>query len=576
MTGPTAAHQDLHQLFADYWEFRLREDPLSATIFYGDHRFDDALPRVSEADYRRRQGDLQGFQQRLFTIETALLSSEDATNYAIFALLLSNEIAEIGFRAYLMPVSRSSSFTDVFADLPHLVSLATVPDYEHYIARIAGFADYAHAHIELMRIGIRDGYLPPRATLVGVDAALRMQATDDPTASPLWQPFEHFPAGFAPEDRDRLAGAGRTAIEESLLPGYRALLAFLHEEYLPAARDAIAASSLPDGAAFYRHRIRMLTTLDLPPESIHETGLAEVGRIRAEMEAVIRKTGFTGSFAEFVTFLRTDDRFYVATPEALLKEVAYVLKRMDGELPTLFQTLPRTPYGIRPVPADSAPNTTTAYYMPPAGDGGRAGFYYVNTYDLRSRPLYEVEALSLHEAVPGHHLQIALQQELGDVPAFRRFEFFTAYVEGWGLYAERLGLEVGFYQDPYSDFGRLSYEMWRACRLVVDTGMHALGWTRQQAIDFMAEHTALTLLNIENEVDRYIAWPGQALAYKLGELTIRRLRAEAEQSLGSHFDLRAFHDIVLRSGPVPLEVLQTNVRAWIAQQYSALHSGTLE
>jgi uncharacterized protein (DUF885 family) len=298
---------------------------------------------------------------------------------------------------------------------------------------------------------------------------------------------------------------------------------------------------------------------------VHDTGLSEVRRLRGEMDAVIRKTGFAGTFPEFVEFLRTDPRFYATAPENLLKETATVLKKMDGELPTMFRVLPRMPYGIRVVPEFRAPDTTTAYYEPPSGDGTKAGFYYVNTYDLRSRPLYEIEALSLHEAVPGHHLQIGLQQEL-DLPAFRRFGGFTAMVEGWALYAERLGIGRGFYEDPYSDFARLSYEMWRACRLVVDTGMHALGWSRERAIEFMAENTSLTRLNIENEVDRYIAWPGQALAYKMGELTITKLRGKAEKALGEGFDLREFHDIVLREGAVPLEILEEQVTRWIASR----------
>ena len=295
-------------------------------------------------------------------------------------------------------------------------------------------------------------------------------------------------------------------------------------------------------------------------------GLAEVRRIRGEMEAVLDRMGFHGTFRQFVDSLRTDDRFYARTPEELMKDVAYVLKRMDGQLPRLFKTLPRMPYGIKPVPDYIAPKTTTAYYDGPAGDGSRAGFYYVNTYDLKSRPLYEIEALSLHEAVPGHHLQIALQQELTGVPNFRRFSGFTAFVEGWALYAERLGLEVGFYTDPASNFGRLTYEMWRACRLVVDTGIHAMGWTRQQAIDYMAENTALAMHNIRTEVDRYISWPGQALAYKVGEMKIRELRARAEEALGEDFDVREFHDVVLGSGSVPLDVLERNVERYIRER----------
>ncbi len=349
------------------------------------------------------------------------------------------------------------------------------------------------------------------------------------------------------------------------MPGYRAFLSFLRDEYIPAARPTLGASALPSGAAYYAHRVRLFTTLDdATPQSVHETGLAEVARLRAEMETVIRSTGFEGSFADFVQFLRTDPRFYATSPEELMRVVAEAGKRADRELPRLFRTLPRMPWGLREVPAFIAPRTTTAYYQRPAGDGTQAGIYYVNTYDLPSRPFYEVEALTLHEAVPGHHLQIALQQEIENVPPVRRFAGFTAFVEGWGLYAERLGLEMGFYEDPYSDFGRLTYEMWRALRLVVDTGLHQFGWTREQAIAYMVENSALSELNVTNEVDRYIAWPGQALAYKVGELKLRELRARAETALGDGFDVRAFHDVVLGAGSVPLSVLEQRVDAWIA------------
>jgi uncharacterized protein (DUF885 family) len=386
----------------------------------------------------------------------------------------------------------------------------------------------------------------------------------DPTQSVFYKPFEERQAASR-QDGAELAEAARQAIAESVVPGYQSLQSFFQNEYFPHSREGIAASDLPNGREYYRFCIRYHTTLDLTPEQVHETGQSEVRRIRAEMEAAVAKTGFEGNFREFIAFLRSDPRFYAETPEALLKETGYLLKRIDGELPRLFRTLPRLPYGIRTVPDYSAPGETTAYYMPGSGDGTRAGYYYVNTYDLKSRPLYELEALSLHEAVPGHHLQLALQQEL-DLPKLRRFTHFTAYVEGWALYAERLGLEIGFYTDPYSDFGRLSYEMWRACRLVVDTGMHALGWSRRQAIDFMLDNTSSTELNITNEIDRYIAWPGQALAYKTGELKIRELRARAEAALGERFDIRAFHDVLLTSGSLPLDVLEGLVDEWIGAQ----------
>jgi uncharacterized protein (DUF885 family) len=381
----------------------------------------------------------------------------------------------------------------------------------------------------------------------------------------LYKPFDDFPLGVAASDHARLRAAASEAIAGSVVPGYAALQTFMGDEYAPAGRETIGASGLPNGRAYYEHRVRRFTTMDVTPEQVHQTGLDEVARIRAEMDAVIVETGFDGSFEEFVEFLRTDPRFYVDDADDLMKEVALVLKKMDGQLPKLFKTLPRTPYGIKRVPDYIAPRTTTAYYNGPAGDGTRAGFYFVNCYDLASRPLYEIEALSLHEAVPGHHLQTAIQMELEDAPMFRRFIWVVAFGEGWALYSERLGLETGFYEDPYSDFGRLTYEMWRACRLVVDTGIHYMGWTRQRAIDFMAKNSALTIHNITTEVDRYISWPGQALGYKIGELKIRELRRRAERELGPGFDLRGFHDVVLGSGAVPLDVLEANVVAWIGQ-----------
>jgi len=335
------------------------------------------------------------------------------------------------------------------------------------------------------------------------------------------------------------------------------------KEYVPEARGSLGASALPRGRDFYRHRVRRFTTLEISPEEVHQLGLAEVKRIRDEMDEIIRRVEFVGDFAAFTKFLREDPQFYADTEEELLQAVALALKKMDGELPTLFGKLPRMTYGLRKVPEYIAPRTTAAYYQRPSGDGTRAGFYYMNTYNLKSRPLYTVEALSLHEAVPGHHLQLALQQEMESLPNFRKFRGFTAFVEGWALYSERLGLEAGFYKDPYSDFGRLTMEIWRACRLVVDTGIHYFGWTREQAIDFMTDNSAMSEHNIRSEVDRYISWPGQALAYKMGELKIRELRKMAEERLGERFDIREFHDMILGSGGVPLDVLEANTRAWI-------------
>jgi len=560
----SAASAQLEQLFAEHWDFSMRESPVFATSV-GDHRFNDRLGQVTPEAQARRAAANREFLRRIEAIDRDALAREEQISYDIFRLQREDAIASHGFRAYLMPITTFGDFHTSFPQLHERVPLSTPRDYENYIARLRDFRRFSGEHVALMREGRETGRILPRIVLRGIEETIRPHVVTDPTESRLWTPLREFPASVPEADHARLRQDAREAITGSVVPAYRDLLEFITGEYVPGARETIAAADLPDGRAYYEYLVRSYTTLDVTPDEVHETGLAEVRRIRGEMDEVIRGTGFGGSFQDFVHFLRTDPRFYVDTPEQLLKETALVLKRMDGELPRLFGRLPRMPYGLQEIPDYIAPRTTTAYYTRPAGDGTRAGIYWLNTYDLPSRPLYEVEALSLHEAVPGHHLQIALQQELEGLPEFRRFSGFTAFVEGWALYAERLGLETGFYTDPYSNFGRLTYEMWRALRLVVDTGMHYQGWSRQQAIDFMAENSALTLLNITNEVDRYIAWPGQALAYKTGELKIRELRAMAERDLGDRFDVRAFHDVVLGSGAVPLSVLEETVRRWVAE-----------
>ena len=559
---PTPVDQ-LHQLLHDEWERRLQFDPLFATST-GETRYNDRLPRVREEDYAAYYSDLSIFRARLEGIEREMLPPQEQLNYDIWQRLIDNDLRELELGGYRLPLSKVWGFHLALPDCYLNMPFDTQEDYERYIGRLSDFPRYIQDQTELMRGALQRGFIPPRVILEGVDEAIRAQMVVDPTLSVNYQPFLSFPAGFGQAQRSRLGQAGQAAIQKAVIPGYQAALDFLLDEYLPAARATIAASELPNGWEFYTHRIQFFTSLNLTPQEVHQIGLDEVKRIRAEMEAVQQKVGFTGNFRQFIEFLRSDTRFYVQTPEQLLEKTALVLKRMDGELPRLFKTLPRLPYGIRAIPDFSAPGNTAAYYFPGPGDGSRAGVYYVNTYDLPSRPLYEIEALSLHEAVPGHHLQIALQQELENLPLFRRHNGFTSFVEGWALYAERLGLEVGFYQDAYSDFGRLSYEMWRACRLVVDTGMHALGWSREQAIETMLDNTSSTLLNITNEVDRYIGWPGQALAYKLGELKICQLRAQAEAAMGDRFDLRSFHDVLLRQGAVPLDILEAMVNEYIA------------
>jgi uncharacterized protein (DUF885 family) len=559
---PSAGEQ-FAKLLNDSWEYRLRENPLFATST-GDHRYDDQLPKVSLVDEKRHNVARQEFSARLEAIDREALDAADQTNYDIFARNLREGGREYEFQTYLMPISDRWGFHIDFPELPRDMPLLTTRDYENYIARLNGFAQYAAGHIELMREGVRRGITVPSVIMQRYDEPLEAQIVDDPEKSLLYKPLQEFPGGVPKSEHERLRAAGRKAIAESVVPGYRRFLEFMKNEYVPNCRGTIAASALPKGRAYYRFCVAKFTTLDdRTPEQVHAIGLAEVARIRGEMDKIIRDLKFDGDFAKFTEYLRNDPKFYAKSAEELEKEVAFILKRIDGELPKLFGRLPRMPYGVRQVPKYIAPQAVAAYYQSPTGDGTRAGFFYINTYYLPSRPLYMLQALSLHEAVPGHHLQIALQQELEDLPPFRKFSGFTAFVEGWALYAERLGLEIGLYEDPYDDFGRLTMEVWRACRLVVDTGIHHLGWTREQAIEYMRANSAMPLHDIRAEVDRYIGWPGQALAYKTGELKIRELRAEAEEALGEKFDVRAFHDVVLGSGALPLGMLERNVRAWI-------------
>ncbi len=552
----------LQQLFTEEWELRLLENPAFATQT-GDHRYNDRLPGVKEEDFNHRAQALRGIRERLKAIDRAALAPAEQLDYDFFSRELQIQIDDLAFGAHYIPITKMNGLPVFLPDIMLVTPFRTAADYEKYTRRLQAFAGLAGDLIELMRAGLRKGYMPSRWALAGVADGFRVHAASRGEDSVFFQPFRAFPAGIAEADRARLCAAGLDAIARSVAPGYQALANFIEKEYLPAIPEELATPQAPDPAGYYAFCIRRFTSLDLSPAEIHATGLAEVARIRAEMGAVMQSVGFNGTLREFSDALRSDPRFFVDTPEQLMKEVAYLMKRIEGQLPGLFKTLPRTPFGMREIPAHLAPTSTSAYYFLPGGDGTTAGFYYVNTYDLKSRPLYEYEALSLHEAVPGHHLQLALQLEMPEVPQFRKWSETTAFIEGWALYAERLGLEMGFYRDPYSNFGRLIYEMWRAARLVVDTGLHAMGWSRQQAIDYLAENTALSLLNIANEVDRYIAWPGQALAYKIGELKIRALRQQAEEKLGASFDVREFHDIVLRNGGVPLSVLEENIKDWL-------------
>jgi uncharacterized protein (DUF885 family) len=544
------------------WQFELREDPFYATNV-GDHRFDDRLPAVTLEDHARRADARRQALARLSAIDPDSLDEQNRITYAILEQDLRDRIGEYEFNGHLIPFTSDDGFHIEFARLPSSMPFRTTDDYGRYIARLRAWPEFVRQSISLLQEGLRTGTTMPRIVLEGYDVTMASHVVSSPEQSVFWAPFATFPSTIPEADRQRLRQEGRLAVEAAVVPGYRALLEFFTNEYIPAARTTTGASDLPNGNLFYEHRVRMYTTLDLTPVEIHDLGQREVERIRNEMEGIMREVGFGGDFAAFLAFLRNDARFYARTPDQLLKEAAWIAKRMDGALPSLFGRLPRLPYGVQPVPAHLAPKYTGGRYISAPPGGRQPGYYWINTYALDSRPLYTLEALTLHEAVPGHHLQISLAQELDGLPALRRNVYHSAFGEGWGLYAERLGLEAGFYRDPYSNFGRLTYEMWRACRLVVDTGIHALGWTRQQALDFLAQNTALSLHEVTTETDRYISWPGQALAYKMGELHIRDLRARAESQLGERFDLRSFHDAVLANGSVPLDVLTGMIEQWI-------------
>ncbi len=556
---------ELDSLLDEWFEFAKEENPLFATRT-GDHRFDDRLPSAGEEDRARGVEHSRNLLERLDGIDRERLTRDDRITYDVFRHDLRSEVEAANFDGHLIPFTSDSGFHLSLIRLPSRVPLATARDYRNYISRLRAVPVYMEQHIELMRTGLERGFTAPRVVMDGFDGPIRAQVVEVAEDSDFYDPFLNFPSTVPESEREALRGQGRAAVMEAVVPSFRALLEFMVEEYIPGTRTTFGALHLPDGEAYYDYLVRDFTTLDISADEIHQIGLDEVARIRGEMEAVIEEVGFTGGFSEFLDFLRTDARFYAKTPEELLGVAAGIAKAMDGKLPSLFHTstLPRQPYGVEPVPAAIAPTYTAGRYVGASLDGTRAGTYWVNTYKLDSRPLYVMESLTLHEAVPGHHLQNAMAQELAELPAFRRYYSTSAFGEGWGLYSEGLGLEAGFYTDPYSNFGRLTYEMWRACRLVVDTGIHAMGWTRDEAMDFLAANTALSLHEIGTEVTRYISWPGQALAYKMGELKIRELRVRAEQVLGADFDIRDFHRVVLTNGHVPLSVLESLVDEYIA------------
>ncbi len=563
LVAASAETDKLNKIIAEEWQWQLRDDPESATSL-GERGHDDRLQDRSAAAWQRRRAHNRETLARVEGIDRTKLGAEDQLNYDLFLLQAKLAVEGDQFPYELVPLDQMDGLYSVLGELAQRIPRDTVKDHENFLARMRAFPRAVDETIELLKRGLAMGLTPPRVILVNVAEGIANQISDDPAKSPVYTlAFMNFRSTIPQAEQERLQKEALQVLRADVLPAMRKLHAYWTAEYEPKTRQTIAWTSVPQGKEWYPYRVRQETTTNLTPDEIHTIGLAEVKRIRGEMEKIRAETGFTGTLEEFFTFLRTDPRFYYTTRQDLLVAYRDIAKRIDPELTRLFGRIPRLPYGVIPIPSYSEKTQTTAYYNQGSPEAHRPGYFYVNLYDLPSRPKWEMEALSLHESVPGHHFQIALSQELEQLPPFRRNAGFTAYVEGWALYAESLGPELGMYSDPYSRFGQLTYQMWRAVRLVVDTGMHAKGWTRQQAIDYFVANSSKPLHDIEVEIDRYLAWPGQALAYKLGELKIKELRAHAERDLGEAFDVRTFHDTVLGAGPLPLSLLETRMKEWV-------------
>lgn len=553
-------------LLAIDFDAYLAENPTYATSS-GFAGFAGRWEDHSAAGIAQRQARRLARLEAIQSIDRQALGDGDRLNYDLFLRQAREQVELLDFPTHVQRLNQRRGVQQSAASTLKSLSSRSVADLEDQVALLRGLPRHLDQQIDLLREGIRLGVVPPAITLRDVPQQVRNMIVDTPENNPLLQGFFNFPGSVPGEEGELLREEAIAIYREEIQSKWQEFAAFLTEEYLPAAPASVSANDRPHGAAWYRVEVRQHTTLDITPDQVHEIGLAEVARIRGEMERVKTRAGFTGTLAEFFTFLRTDPQFYHTEPEALLAEYRDIAKRADYEMPKLFGMLPRTPYGIVEIPAYAAKSQTTAYYMRGSLAAGRAGQYFANTYALHTRPRWEMEALTLHEAVPGHHHQIAMQQEIEGTPGFRKMGLqLTGFTEGWGLYAESLGEEMGFYQDPYAKFGQLTYEMWRAVRLVVDTGMHAKGWSRQEAIDYFSANAGKSHHDIVVEIDRYINWPGQALAYKLGELKFKELRARAEEALGPKFDIRDFHDEVLKRGPLPLMVLDRFVDEWIASQ----------
>jgi uncharacterized protein (DUF885 family) len=564
---PAARNAQLHALFAEEWERGLRDIPENAS-YQDDNRYNDRWTDLSLDAIARREAADKAALDKLHTVDRSALSPADQLNYDTFEWQLQRTVARQRFREYLQPISHQGG-PQTADGLAEVLPFASVKDYSDWLERMEALPTVIDQTITLLEEGVRSGNVPPRILMQRVPAQIAAQVVEDPTKSPFYRPFSRFADSIPAAERAGLQERAKRTILTRIVPAYRKLGEYFESQYLPKTRDGIAVTGLPDGRAYYDFLAGYYTTTELNAEQIHKIGLDEVARIRAEMEKIKAEVGFQGSLAEFFTDLRTDPKFFHKTPDALLTAYRVIAKRIDPELVKVFKTIPRMPYGVRPIPDNIAPDTTTAYYQPGASDGTRPGYYYVNLYKPEVRPTWEMMPLSLHEAVPGHHFQFARGLEMPDAPMFRRTAYFVAYGEGWGLYAEQLGYEMGLYTDPYDRMGQLAYEMWRAVRLVVDTGMHSQGWSRDRAIEYFTDNAPKTRQDIVNEIDRYIGTPGQALAYKIGQIKISALRAKASKELGPKFDLRAFNDAVLETGSVPLEALERHIDVWIEVQRGA-------
>jgi len=559
--GPGAATQRLHQLIEKSWAMDMADSPLSAT-YYGEKGFNDRWPDISPTAMARGHQQDQDLLAQLSRIDSKQLPASERVNHALFKKSLESRLALWPHQPWAYEMTARDgpqALNEVAENMP----FDTVADYETWLKRLDTLPAYLDQYMDRLRAATKTGRTQPRMLMARVLPQLQGQPVARTEDSPFYTRFKSFPDKFPAAERERLSRQAAQVIQNKVLPAYARMEVFFRTEYLPACRESVGIWDTPGGPAYYANRVAEHTTTTLTPDEIHQIGLREVARIHGEMRKVMEQVGFTGARQQFFEKLRTDPQFYYATPEELFNAYVVVAKSIEPELPKLFGKLPRTPFGVRAIPMTSAPNTTAAYYSGPSVDGTRAGYFYVNLHRPEMRPKYEMEVLASHEAVPGHHLQIALAQEQAELPKFRRFASYSAFLEGWALYGEALGYELGLYKDPYSRFGQLTYDMWRAVRLVVDTGIHSQRWTREQAIDYFRDNAAKTETDIVNEVDRYIGWPGQALAYKIGQLRIMALRAQAEQALGSGFDVRAFHDALLAQGALPLDVLEQQVRAWV-------------